>query len=134
MITEPYLILHKVRGQPAFDIAIKMRCPICEGARQGLDEIGAFTCNACDPYDGWWWIVSTSGHRAYPSDYIQLKHLQTDMGEYAVEHMAPPDDDLPDHCQYDLDRTPQGPVASPDVAKALSALIKPEPPLVRRKL
>lgn len=43
-----FLILHKVRGEPAFDIA--ERC----------DEMGT----ASDP--GPWWIIPTSGHRAYP--------------------------------------------------------------------
>lgn len=43
-----FLIAHKVRGEPAFDIA--MRC----------DDMG--TPN--DP--GPWWIIPTSGHRAYP--------------------------------------------------------------------
>ena len=39
----PYLILHKVRGEPAFDIAHRI----------DIDGESA-------------WIVSTSGHRAYP--------------------------------------------------------------------
>lgn len=38
-----YLIAHKVRGEPAFDIATKMEMA-----------------------DGPWWIIPTSGHRAYP--------------------------------------------------------------------
>ena len=38
-MSELYLIAHKVRGEPAFDIAVKM---------------------------GDWWIIPTSGHRAYP--------------------------------------------------------------------
>jgi hypothetical protein len=38
-----YLILHKVRGEPAFDIADKLQIG---------DEEG--------------WIIPTSGHRAYP--------------------------------------------------------------------
>jgi len=38
-----YLIAHKVRGEAAFDIAIKMPMP-----------------------DSDWWIIPTSGHRAYP--------------------------------------------------------------------
>ncbi len=43
-MTEPFLILHKVRGEPAFDIAEKI----------GEDS------------DGDIWIIPTSGHRAYP--------------------------------------------------------------------
>lgn len=59
-----YLIAHKVRGEPAFDVAIQMGCPICEPMRQGLDE-GPLGCNECDG-EGYWWIIPTSGHRAYP--------------------------------------------------------------------
>lgn len=43
MSEELYLILHKVRGEPAFDIAHKIQIG---------DEEG--------------WIIPTSGHRAYP--------------------------------------------------------------------
>lgn len=42
-MTDPYLILHKVRGEPAFDIAERT-------------VIAGETA----------WVVSTSGHRAYP--------------------------------------------------------------------
>lgn len=49
---EPYLIAHVVRGEPAFDIAIKL-------------QIGA--------EDGW--IIPTSGHRAYPYWYIPLRTI-----------------------------------------------------------
>jgi hypothetical protein len=42
-VTDLYLILHKVRGEPAFDIASKLQIG---------DEEG--------------WIIPTSGHRAYP--------------------------------------------------------------------
>lgn len=57
-----YLIAHKVRGEPAFDIATKMDCPECN----------AMGCLECDDL-GYWWIVPTSGHRAYPywSDPLQ---------------------------------------------------------------
>lgn len=53
-MTSPFLITHLVRGQPAFDIAEQMTCSICQGA----------SCDECD--DGYWWIIPTSGHRAYP--------------------------------------------------------------------
>lgn len=51
-ITPPYLILHKVRGSPAFDIAIRMRI----GQEDG-------------------WIIPTSGHRAYPLRKWRLSEL-----------------------------------------------------------
>lgn len=53
--SDPYLIAHKVRGEPAFDIAAQMVCPCCQGA-------GCFECDET----GSWWIIPTSGHRAYP--------------------------------------------------------------------
>lgn len=54
METEPqlYLIAHKVRGEPAFDIAHKLMIG---------DEEG--------------WIIPTSGHRAYPVAYFPLSKL-----------------------------------------------------------
>jgi hypothetical protein len=54
-MTDLYLIAHRVRGEPAFDVATRMECPEC--AAQG--------CNECDD-SGFWWIIPTSGHRAYP--------------------------------------------------------------------
>jgi hypothetical protein len=47
-----YLILHKVRGEPAFDIAEKMQIAGEEG-----------------------WIIPTSGHRAYPYQKWHLEDL-----------------------------------------------------------
>ena len=58
MTEELYLILHKVRGEPAFDIA---------------------TCIGEDG-DGEIWIVPTSGHRAYPYRAWQLNALHTEDG------------------------------------------------------
>ena len=43
MTAEPFLIAHKVRGQAALDVAEPM---IVDGET--------------------WWIIPTSGHRAYP--------------------------------------------------------------------
>ena len=51
-MSEPYLILHKVRGAPAFDIA--------ERHDMETNEI---------------WIIPTSGHRAYPSWTKPLSEL-----------------------------------------------------------
>jgi hypothetical protein len=48
-MTELFLIAHKVRGEPAFDVAVQMEMP-----------------------DGVWWIVATSGHRAYPAVFMHL--------------------------------------------------------------
>lgn len=63
-MSDPFLILHKVRGEPAFDIAEQMTCPECRG------EHVAFQCYECS--EGFWWIIPTSGHRAHPIWYQQL--------------------------------------------------------------
>ena len=61
-MSELYLIAHKVRGEPAFDIAINM---------------------------GGWWIIPTSGHRAYPYWHQPI---------YLEDWQLPPvPADLPDH-------------------------------------
>lgn len=57
MSDELYLVAHKVRGEPAFDIAQHLTCPKCNATDDH--------CTACDGV-GHWWIVPTSGHRAYP--------------------------------------------------------------------
>jgi hypothetical protein len=65
-MSELYLIAHKVRGEPALDIAIKM---------------------------GDWWIIPTSGHRAYPywhGDLEQLFHF----GPFNLPEMP---EGIPDH-------------------------------------
>ena len=69
-MSEPlYLILHKVRGEPAFDIAT----PLEIGDEEG-------------------WIIPTSGHRAYPYFFQPLAEIvQNDVMASGVP------DDLPDH-------------------------------------
>ena len=57
MMSDLYLILHKVRNQPAFDIA--ERC----------DDMGT----PSDP--GPWWIIPTSGHRAYPWWWVVVNEV-----------------------------------------------------------
>lgn len=95
-MTEPFLIAHKVRGEPAFDIAHRVSCPECEdheGTNQG--------CNECDQL-GYWWLVSTSGHRAYPYWHYALldlfshpAHGSLNCREMIGTDECPPD--LPDH-------------------------------------
>lgn len=99
-----YLIAHKVRGLPAFDIAERQRCPVCEGARQGLDNGADYAgnCNACD--DGYWWIIPTSGHRAYPYHYWDMDDLydgsDMDMPKpMSVLDSVDPPEGLRDHYQ-----------------------------------
>jgi hypothetical protein len=51
-MSELFLIAHKVRGLPAFDIAEKIKIG---------DEEG--------------WIIPTSGHRAYPYWWVSLEEI-----------------------------------------------------------
>ena len=81
MANELYLILHKVRGEPAFDIA----------SRLDIGSAGG-------------WIVSTSGHRAYPYRWWNLDDL-ADVSDVnnagyhihpaSLDHTLP--SDWPDH-------------------------------------
>lgn len=56
-MSDPYLIAHVVRGKPAFDIANR----ITEGELFDLE--------------GEWWIIPTSGHRAYPYRWWNMDDL-----------------------------------------------------------
>lgn len=69
-MSEPYLILHRVRGEPAFDIAERWSFDGEEG-----------------------WIIPTSGHRAYPYKHWLLTDLAdvSDIGFWQLPN------DWPDH-------------------------------------
>ena len=77
-----YLILHKVRGEPAFDIATRLTIG---------DEEG--------------WLIPTSGHRAYPHRWWNLEDLadisdcpsRVPMDFITYDESLPPD--LRDHYQ-----------------------------------
>ena len=58
-----YLIAHKVRGEPALDVALKMEV------------------NGAD-----WWIIPTSGHRAYPYWFEELSPEVPEMPEDTPDH------------------------------------------------
>lgn len=62
-----YLILHKVRGEPAFDIAQKQ----CEGSEPCQPNCGLFP--ECKNEETW--IIPTSGHRCYPYWKIPLGEI-----------------------------------------------------------
>jgi hypothetical protein len=84
---ERYLILHKVRGEPALDVAERMECPICDG-------VG---CKDCGD-NGFWWITPTYGHRAYAVDSWNLK-------DFIQTGLTVPDD-LPEH--FEVSAAPKG--------------------------
>lgn len=104
-MSEQYLILHKVRGEPSFDCATKISCPSCEAARQGLDHGNDYAgnCGQCD--DGHWWITN-SGHRAYPYWELRLDALYLG-GEVAMTpNVADMPPDWPDHFQVQGEKPP----------------------------
>jgi hypothetical protein len=74
-MTELFLIAHKVRGEPAFDVAVRQTCAVCyKDEPLDDDRLGstpASGCHACDDL-GYWWIIPTSGHRAYPYWHMQI--------------------------------------------------------------
>jgi hypothetical protein len=128
-----HLILHKVRGEPAFDIGSKFPCPVCEGARQGLDhgQDYAGNCGSCD--DGYWWIVPTSGHRAYPYQVWNLEDLQdtSDINQFGnhiapIQYMNAVPADWPDHYE------PEGEAPKPDFN--IMSIIAPLLPKIRRRV
>lgn len=89
-----FLIGHKVRGEAAFDVAVKCTCSECQ-------ELG---CAECDG-QGYWWVIPTSGHRAYPfwhGDLIDMIDSGTGchvMEGYLGELCKNMPEDLPDHYQ-----------------------------------
>src|SRR6266571_1229398 len=107
----PYLILHKVRGKPAFDIAVKMEVE-------------------CESDPGPWWMIPTSGHRAYPlkawelSDLADTSDINDDgwhdrpadyvdqLGSDRFAHDHGQFSDLPDHYENDKTTTAGGPVVA----------------------
>lgn len=88
-MTQPHLILHKVRGEPAFDIAEPMEVD---------NEII--------------WIIQTSGHRAYPYGTWKLDGLGqgSDYGFPAFAAPTPPEG-WPDH--YSANSSPKPSTFSP---------------------
>jgi hypothetical protein len=113
-VTDLYLIAHKVRGEPAFDIAQHMTCPKCNGTDDH--------CTQCDGA-GHWWIIPTSGHRAFP----WWSHPLDGLGRYSdigfwpdpvIDEMPP---NLRDHY------TTEASVAT-DLIKVLGLIHKPLAP------
>lgn len=106
-MSELYLIAHKVSGEPAFDVAERMTCPECDGDRylsNGIIDItgddGMVPCAECDGL-GYWWIIPTSGHRAYPYCTIPLQMLGViGWGEVKPFNAGVMPDGLPDHYRH----------------------------------
>lgn len=107
-MTDLYLIAHKVSGEPAFDVACQIDCPECSAF---VD----YNCSECDSL-GYWWIISTSGHRAYPWWHLPLNITDFDEGmRLVMDHnpdkltwtIFPMPPDLPDHYTTTYDPTPR---------------------------
>lgn len=125
-MSDLYLIAHKVRGEPAFDVACRAECAECHGtsAQEVID--GPCICNECDS-TGYWWIIPTSGHRAYPWQFWDLDNLgaNSDIG-FCPDLADPMPEGLPDH--YRTRAEPKF-----DLIKALG-LRKPPPTKVLRRI
>lgn len=106
-MSEPFLIAHVVRGQPAFDVAIKMDCPACTDPLSGtVPDLGEHKCSVCNN-ERFWWIIPTSGHRArpywiYPLRIEEITHIAADklggIDAFPVHFCIPPAPaEWPDH-------------------------------------
>lgn len=94
-MTDLFLIVHKVRGEPAFDVA--QRLP-------ELDEDGEEA-----------WIIPTSGHRAYPYGWMSLGK---EFFEFCPGMAKPMPEGWPDH--YPCNRSP-----APSLSAVLAKLAPP---------
>jgi hypothetical protein len=107
MTNDLFLIAHKVRNEPAFDIACQMECPECNGhGDRNIADATFIACTECDSL-GFWWIVPTSGHRAYPWYCIELRNLHIGFSKVSVTTVQVQDLDInsyPDH--YHLTASP----------------------------
>lgn len=124
-MTDPYLIAHKVRGEPAFDVAVRMDCPLC---REDGGTI-SWGCDECDQL-GYWWIIPTSGHRAYPYWHCEIADLavaQGNMEYYSVSSEVPDEmpPSLPDHYAHRS-------ASIISLTEALGIRPAPQPKIVRR--
>jgi hypothetical protein len=132
-MSELYLVAHKVRGEPAFDIATRIECAECKQDNGNIPG-----CSECDGL-GYWWIIPTSGHRAYPWRWWGLDHLryqsQAEVQDWddVVQPMDEIQNGVPDHLP---DHYPTRSASTPSLTDILG-LRKPKPatppaPIVRR--
>lgn len=122
MESDLYLVAHKVHGAPAFDIACKIDCPEC--ITWPNSSSGCFECDQL----GFWWIIPTSGHRAYPFAHtIMLCHE-----DQSISFAFPPGEpgtmppSLPDHYHTSTESS------APSLLSRLNLKLTPQPPIARR--
>jgi hypothetical protein len=123
----PFLIAHRVHGAPAFDIAIRMCCPLC-ASEPAIEDIGP-GCVECDSL-GYWWMVH--GRRAYPW-WSKPLHCIAHEGWLAVPN--DPWRDIPAMPDAIADHYPEPRAAAPSRPAFLASLLaKPRPTIHRRGL
>jgi hypothetical protein len=120
-MSEPFLILHKVRGEPAFDIAEMLEMD---------DDV--------------WWIIPTSGHRAYVAHGWRLDSLTQPnvLGNLNLEYIANPqlvlNDEqwasLPDHYAASEKRSMLTTAASDILSLMGIRKAPPQEPVKRRSI
>ncbi len=129
-MSELYLIAHKVRNEAAFDVALQMDCPHCHGkSNEGREPYVCFDCEDL----GFWWIIPTSGHRAFPYWSLPLDALMHDTAEsfplidpertLDIVPVMPPD--WPDH--YKVNGAPKL-----DITTLFNASREAKPHIARR--
>lgn len=120
-MTNLFLIAHRVRGEPTFDIAI-----------------------CCTEEDGWgtysdpapWWLMPTTGWRVYPYWSIEVSHLIGGPNDWTIDKLVPPMPlGTPDIFEVNSQFDPTTPMEDRiDAAGLLLALglLKPKPTIRRR--
>ena len=123
-MSELFLVAHKVRGEATFDVAERMLCPECQGnSSKGREP---YVCFECDDL-GYWWIIPTSGHRAYPLVTWELSNLlagDTGNGYMSVTNEAGPLEEHP-HFETIQDHYKCGPAPKLDIRSLFKAQQKP---------
>lgn len=97
-MTDLFLIAHLVRGEPAFDIASQI----------GEDTSGPI------------WIIPTSGHRAYPYEFIQLNNVS----KLWLDELSSPPPNHPDHY----------PTSTSTITDISALFTKPKLPAITRRI
>ena len=106
------LIAHKVRNSRAFDVANRLPCVKCQRFENVLGQMveprgEQNGCTFCDGV-GHWYLIPTSGHRAYP-------YWERELSNFALGEVGEPPKELRDHYEITRDvRTEQKPLSAPE--------------------
>lgn len=109
-----FLIAHMALGKARKDVASRFLCPLCA---KGNDD-----CTECQ--EGWWYILPTTGGRAYPYEIAELT-WEPGFGEDTP-------DDWPDYYGDQRVLPTQDDGKGKDLLARLGLLKKPEP--IRRRV